>query len=150
GKCGNASVEAVIQSAVQARLVWDKRMVAGLLHMLFHDCFVQGCDASLLLDGPNTEKTAPQNSGIFGYDFIDDIKSDLEAACPGVVSCADIIIAATRDAIALTVRRAQLCGDPGQEGRHVVGVVDGRRPAVAARRHPHGDRHVRQEGVQQL
>ena len=61
----------------------------------------QGCDASLLLDGPNTEKTAPQNSGIFGYDFIDDIKSDLEAACPGVVSCADIIIAATRDAIAL-------------------------------------------------
>ncbi|XP_037412171.1 peroxidase 57-like [Triticum urartu] len=105
GKCGNASVEAVIQSAVQARLAWDKRMVAGLLHMLFHDCFVQGCDASLLLDGPNTEKTAPQNSGIFGYDFIDDIKSDLEAACPGVVSCADIIIAATRDAIAL-------CGGP--------------------------------------
>ena len=41
GKCGNTSVEVVIQSAVQARLVWDKRMVAGLLHMLFHDCFVQ-------------------------------------------------------------------------------------------------------------
>ena len=40
GKCGNASVEGIIQSEVRARLAWDKRMVAGLLHMLFHDCFV--------------------------------------------------------------------------------------------------------------
>ena len=40
GKCGNASVETIIHDAVKARLAWDKRMVAGLLHMLFHDCFV--------------------------------------------------------------------------------------------------------------
>ncbi|KAF8728152.1 hypothetical protein HU200_018735 [Digitaria exilis] len=40
GKCGNSSVEDIIRSAVQARLVWDKRMVAGLLHLMFHDCFV--------------------------------------------------------------------------------------------------------------
>jgi peroxidase len=40
GKCGNASVETIIQDAVKARLAWDKRMVAGLLHLLFHDCFV--------------------------------------------------------------------------------------------------------------
>lgn len=65
------------------------------------DMIYQGCDASLLLDGPSSEKTAPQNSGIFGFDFIDDVKSLLEAQCPGVVSCADIIIAATRDAVAL-------------------------------------------------
>jgi peroxidase len=62
---------------------------------------VQGCDASILLDGPNTEKTAPQNNGIFGYDLIDDIKDTLEKACPGVVSCADIIVMAARDAVAL-------------------------------------------------
>ncbi|KAG8092606.1 hypothetical protein GUJ93_ZPchr0012g21597 [Zizania palustris] len=101
GKCGNSSVEAIIHDAVQARLAWDKRIVAGLLHLIFHDCFVEGCDASILLDGPNTEKTAPQNNGVFGYDLIDDIKNTLEAACPGVVSCADIIVAATRDAVGM-------------------------------------------------
>ncbi|KAJ1296193.1 hypothetical protein BS78_01G280800 [Paspalum vaginatum] len=108
GKCGNASVETIIQDAVKARLAWDKRMVAGLLHLLFHDCFVTGCDASLLLDGSNTEKTAPQNNGLFGYDFIDDVKSTLENACPGVVSCADIIVAATRDAVGM-------CGGPSYQ-----------------------------------
>ena len=61
----------------------------------------QGCDASILLDVPNSEKTAVQNTGIFGYDLIDDIKAELEAECPGVVSCADIIVAATRDAIGM-------------------------------------------------
>lgn len=41
GKCGNSSVETIIHDAVKARLAWDKRMVAGLLHLLFHDCFVR-------------------------------------------------------------------------------------------------------------
>ncbi|TVU31637.1 hypothetical protein EJB05_23332, partial [Eragrostis curvula] len=100
GKC-NASVETIIHDAVKARMVWDRRIVAGLLHMQFHDCFVAGCDASLLLDGPNTEKTAIQNGQLFGYDLIDEIKTELEQACPGVVSCADIIIAATRDAVGM-------------------------------------------------
>lgn len=108
GKCGNFSVEAIIHDAVKARLAWDKRMVAGLLHLQFHDCFVAGCDASILLDGPNTEKTAPENSGIFGYDLIDDVKAALERVCPGVVSCADIIIAATRDAVGM-------CGGPSYQ-----------------------------------
>ena len=66
----------------------------------------QGCDASILLDVPNSEKTAVQNTGIFGYDLIDDIKAELEAECPGVVSCADIIVAATRDAIGMVSKRS--------------------------------------------
>jgi peroxidase len=65
------------------------------------DWQIQGCDASLLLDGPSSEKTAIQNSGLFGYDLIDDIKRELEAECPGVVSCADIIAAATRDSVGM-------------------------------------------------
>ena len=69
---------------------------------------MKGCDASILLDGPNTEKTAPENSGIFGYDFIDDVKTALERVCPGVVSCADIIIAATRDAVGMVSHPAPL------------------------------------------
>jgi peroxidase len=40
GKCGNSSVETIIHDAVEARMAWDRRIVAGLLHMLFHDCFV--------------------------------------------------------------------------------------------------------------
>jgi peroxidase len=50
---------------------------------------------------PNSEKTSIQNNGLFGYDLIDDIKTDLENACPGVVSCADIMVAATRDAVGM-------------------------------------------------
>jgi peroxidase len=38
---------------------------------------------------------------LFGFDLINQIKSALESLCPGVVSCADIIVAATRDATVL-------------------------------------------------
>lgn len=61
----------------------------------------KGCDASILLDGSNSEKTAPPNLSVRGYDIIDAAKSAVEAICPGVVSCADIIAMATRDAVFL-------------------------------------------------
>lgn len=62
---------------------------------------VQGCDASILLDGPSSEKKAGANASVRGYELIDEIKAALEKACPGVVSCADIIVAATRDTVVL-------------------------------------------------
>ncbi|XVE93104.1 hypothetical protein REPUB_Repub01dG0161500 [Reevesia pubescens] len=61
-----------------------------------------GCDASILIDGPGTEKTAPPNLLLRGYDVIDDAKTQLEAVCPGVVSCADILTLAARDSVVLT------------------------------------------------
>ncbi|MCL7032270.1 hypothetical protein MKW94_020813 [Papaver nudicaule] len=70
--------------------------------MQFHDCFVNGCDASLLLDGDSSEKTAGANLNVRGFDLIDDAKTAVEQACPGIVSCSDIVIMATRDAVALS------------------------------------------------
>lgn len=62
---------------------------------------MQGCDASILLDGPHTEKTAPQNAGLGAFIIIDKIKTVLEDRCPGIVSCSDILNLAARDALHL-------------------------------------------------
>ncbi|XWS68319.1 hypothetical protein CRYUN_Cryun04dG0080200 [Craigia yunnanensis] len=94
--------ESIVRSTVQSHFRSDPTVAPGLLRMHFHDCFVQGCDASILIDGPNTEKTAPPNLLLRGYEVIDDAKTQLEAACPGVVSCADILALAARDSVVLT------------------------------------------------
>lgn len=63
--------------------------------------YVQGCDASLLLNGTDSEKTATPNLSTDGYAVIDDIKTALEKACPGVVSCADILALAAQISVSL-------------------------------------------------
>ncbi|KAI3450723.1 hypothetical protein Pfo_007388 [Paulownia fortunei] len=101
GKCRSADVEAVVSGVIRAWFMRDPTIPAALLRMQFHDCFVNGCDASILLDGSNNEKTAVPNLSVRGYEIIDAAKAAVEAICPGVVSCADIIVMATRDAVAL-------------------------------------------------
>ncbi|KAH9314479.1 hypothetical protein KI387_023106, partial [Taxus chinensis] len=59
-----------------------------------------GCDGSVLLDGSSGEKTAgPNLHSVRGFKTIDSIKRNLEAACTGVVSCADILAMAARDSV---------------------------------------------------
>ncbi|KAI3796371.1 hypothetical protein L1987_39041 [Smallanthus sonchifolius] len=94
--CPNAL--STIRSSVSAAVSSSRRNAALLIRLHFHDCFVQGCDASILLDGSGSEKDASENNGVQGYGLIDDIKADVESVCPGVVSCADILAVAARDA----------------------------------------------------
>lgn len=49
----------------------------------------------------STEKQAIPNLTLKGFHEIDQIKEELERVCPRVVSCADILSLATRDAVVL-------------------------------------------------
>ncbi|KAG0465097.1 hypothetical protein HPP92_019261 [Vanilla planifolia] len=93
----------IIESAVRAAVAAERRMGASLVRLHFHDCFVNGCDGSVLLDDTASlvgEKTAgPNNNSLRGYDVIDSIKSKVEASCKQVVSCADILAVAARDSV---------------------------------------------------
>ncbi|EES09120.2 hypothetical protein SORBI_3005G011200 [Sorghum bicolor] len=94
-----------VKSAIQSAIATEQRMGASIVRLFFHDCFVQGCDASLLLDDTASfqgEKMAtPNNGSVRGFEVIDAVKSAVEKVCPGVVSCADILAIAARDSVVI-------------------------------------------------
>nr|ACD87898.1 class III peroxidase [Aegilops ventricosa] len=87
-----------IKSGVAAAVSSDPRMGASLLRLHFHDCFVQGCDASVLLTGME-QNAGPNVGSLRGFGVIDNIKTQLESVCKQTVSCADILTVAARDSV---------------------------------------------------
>ncbi|KMT18878.1 hypothetical protein BVRB_2g029810 [Beta vulgaris subsp. vulgaris] len=101
--CPNAL--SIVEKGVKAAIKNEARVGASILRLHFHDCFVNGCDGSILLDDTanfRSEKTAgPNNNSARGFEAVDHIKAKLEKACPGVVSCADILAIIARDAVVI-------------------------------------------------
>ncbi|XP_068665256.1 peroxidase P7-like [Aristolochia californica] len=98
-------LQTIVRNVMTQAVNSDSRMGASILRLFFHDCFVNGCDASVLLDDTSSftgEKTAgPNANSLRGFEVIDNIKTQVEAACNGTVSCADILALAARDGVFL-------------------------------------------------
>ncbi|KAK0577837.1 hypothetical protein LWI29_000962 [Acer saccharum] len=96
------NLEAIVKEQVSTILFTDPTSPAAFLRLLFHDCQVQGCDASILLDSEGSEIVSTKNFGIRKREKIQQIKTALEAECPGQVSCADIIALVARESVAFS------------------------------------------------
>ncbi|CAM8898513.1 unnamed protein product [Rhodiola kirilowii] len=99
------NVESIIQKAVHNHFLQTFATIPGTLRLFQHDCFVDGCDASLMIQSPNgdAERDNEDNQSISGdaFDTIVKAKEAVEAECPGVVSCADVMALAARDVVVL-------------------------------------------------
>ncbi|XAR53084.1 Peroxidase [Bertholletia excelsa] len=118
--------ESIVSGVVRDASQSNPNIAAVLLRLHFHDCFVQGCDGSILIDnGQNAEKNAFGHQGVGGFEVIEKAKQQLEAACPGVVSCSDIVALAARDAVALAHGPAYDVPTGRRDGRaSVVSAAD--------------------------
>ncbi|GLU20111.1 hypothetical protein SLE2022_363250 [Rubroshorea leprosula] len=102
------NVESIVRNAVTKKFQQTFVTVPATVRLFFHDCFVQGCDASVIIasTGGNTaEKDHSDNLSLAGDGFDTVIKAkaavDAVPQCQNKVSCADILAMATRDVIAL-------------------------------------------------
>lgn len=96
--------EQIVQEAVTNKQIATPSTAAATLRVFFHDCMVDGCDASVLITSTSTnkaEKESDLNDSLAGdaFDLITRAKHALELACPGVVSCADILAVSTRNLV---------------------------------------------------
>ncbi|RLM78665.1 peroxidase 31-like [Panicum miliaceum] len=99
--------ERIIAEVVQSKQMANPTTAAGVLRVFFHDCFVSGCDASVLIASnqfAKSEHDAEINHSLPGdaFDAVVRAKLALELECPGVVSCADILALASRILVTMT------------------------------------------------
>ncbi|KAE8707453.1 Peroxidase 16 [Hibiscus syriacus] len=102
------NVESIVQSAVRQKFQQTFVTAPATLRLFFHDCFVRGCDASILLASANgkAEKDHPDDVSLAGdgFDTVIQAKAavDSNPQCRNKVSCADILALATREVVQLT------------------------------------------------
>uniref|UniRef100_A0ACD5WQL6 Uncharacterized protein n=2 Tax=Avena sativa TaxID=4498 RepID=A0ACD5WQL6_AVESA len=95
-------LEGIVRSTVQDALRQEIALAAGLLRIFFHDCFPNGCDASILLNTTSDRETAQGPNLTIqprAMQLIETIRARAQAACGPTVSCADITLLATRAAV---------------------------------------------------
>ncbi|XP_073107425.1 peroxidase 51-like [Elaeis guineensis] len=103
------NVESIVRNVVKTKFDETFVTVPATIRLLFHDCFVQGCDASVLIasTGSNTaEKDHPDNLSLAGdgFDTVTKAKAAVDTVqrCRNRVSCADILVMAARDVISMS------------------------------------------------
>ncbi|XP_042493150.1 peroxidase 12-like [Macadamia integrifolia] len=100
-------VESIVRKHLKKVFKKDIGVAAGLLRLHFHDCFVLGCDASVLLDGSASgpsEQEDPPNFTLRAkaFQIINDLQALVQEHCDRVVSCADLVALAARDSVFLS------------------------------------------------
>lgn len=95
-------MQQIVSDVMMDKQLSAQTTAAGTLRLFFHDCFVGGCDASVLVSTNSfnhAERDSDINLSLPGdaFDAVIRAKTKLELQCPGVVSCSDILALAARD-----------------------------------------------------
>ncbi|KAJ4838614.1 Peroxidase 65 [Turnera subulata] len=98
--------EKIVGQVITEKQLGFPSTAAGVVRLFFHDCMVEGCDASLLISSNSFNKAERDhdiNVPLPGdaFDVIARAKTALELECPGVVSCSDILATAARDLVVM-------------------------------------------------
>ncbi|KAJ3696226.1 hypothetical protein LUZ60_001603 [Juncus effusus] len=102
------NLETLVQGAVKGMMIQSLISTAATLRLFFHDCFVTGCDASLMITNTNGDDERHNNANKFlrvdRYNMILATKAavDADPQCTNKVSCSDIMALAARDSVFLS------------------------------------------------
>ncbi|KAJ7548707.1 hypothetical protein O6H91_07G023500 [Diphasiastrum complanatum] len=93
--------ESTVKQIMKSFLTPNVSQAAGVIRLFFHDCFVQGCDGSVLINDTQGEQPSIPNQTLraSALAIVEQIKAKLESICPNKVSCADVLALAAREAI---------------------------------------------------